>query len=167
MATFVPKANFLFFLAFFFQNFLRDWRPTTNPGGPIRPRNRRRIHGKLVGIQRANYHMGGIPIGGAYPTPDHSIFPALSTLFALQDRDPPYLSAGGGGVGNGPMELGAEGYRPFGVSYKRDTCQSRCFLTLAALPYTASPQFYRIWIYTDRAGYITEWMPARRPTNRP
>ena len=40
----------------------------------------------------AKYPMGGIPAGGVYSTPTHSIFPVLSTLSVLQDMDPSYLS---------------------------------------------------------------------------
>ena len=42
---------------------------------------------------REKYPMGGIPAGGDYSNPTRSIFPALSTLSILQDRDLSNLSA--------------------------------------------------------------------------
>ena len=60
-----PKCQFSIFYSFF-SVLLGDWQPTTNPGGPRKPRNRRRSSGKLVGTHRAKYHMGGIPAGGVY-----------------------------------------------------------------------------------------------------
>ena len=41
---------------------------------------------------RGKYPMGGIPAGGDYSNPIRPIFPALSTLSILQDRDLPNLS---------------------------------------------------------------------------
>ena len=57
--------------------------------------------------------------------------------------------------------------RPFGVSYKLGTCCSRCFLIISALPYPTNPISYRIGIYTDWAGYITDRIPSSRSTMRP
>ena len=39
------------------------------------------------------YSMGGIPAGGVYLDPIHSIWPFLSALSILQDRDLAYRSA--------------------------------------------------------------------------
>ena len=84
---------------------------------------------------RGKYPTGGILAGGDYSNPIRPIFPALSTLSILQDRDLPNLRT----EWEMARSIWTPNVTPFGVTYNWDSGHPGSIIILSFLPYPTYP----------------------------